>query len=90
MEVVLIHCAGVGCDSVVEVTDEREELPDGWLRIHEVGDRDVACCSTVCVYRWAGAGGWFGTPVVGIDVPDVFPDDWGQTRHGPARNGRGR
>ena len=81
MDVVLIRCAGVGCDSLVEVTDEHEELPDGWLRIHEVGGRDVACCSTVCVYRWAAAGGRFGTPIVDLNVPDVFPDDWGRTTH---------
>ena len=82
MEVIVIHCAGVGCDSVVEVMDEHEELPDGWLRIHEVGDRDVACCSTVCVASWAAAGGRFGKPIVDLDsdaLPYVFTDDWGRT-----------
>ena len=80
MEAILIHCAGVGCDSVVELADELEELPDGWLRIHHVGKRELACCSTVCVYRWAAAGGWFDPPIVDLNVPEVFPDDWGQTR----------
>ena len=86
MEAVLIRCAGVGCDSVVEVRDEREELPDGWLRIHEVGDGEVACCSTVCVARWAAAGGWFHKPTVDVDddgLADVWPDDWGRTRRTP-------
>lgn len=82
MEVVLIRCAGVGCDSVVEVWDEDEELPEGWLRIHEVGQRELAFCSTVCVYDWAAAGGWFHKPVVDLDsyeLADVVPDDWGRT-----------
>jgi hypothetical protein len=83
VEAVLIRCAGVGCDSVVEVTDDHEDLPNGWLRIHEVGDRDVACCSTVCVASWAAAGGWFHDPVVDVDddgLPDMWLDDWGRTR----------
>ena len=62
MEAVLIRCAGVGWDSVVEAADDYEELPEGWLRIHEVGDREVACCSTVCVASWAAAGGCSMSP----------------------------